>query len=84
MNTHEITTTDALTLLGFRCKIWPCGEFAGTSLAALEITDMSTAATVYVPECSTLEHCVEMIQAKNAAFKRAGMIGKNETMVKPE
>ncbi len=66
-----MSTIESLRLLGYRVHIWPCGEFAGTSLSAIEITDLTTAASVYVPELSTLEHCIEMINTKKLAFERA-------------
>lgn len=65
------TLTEQLKECGFDCKVWPCGEFAGISMAALQITDLKTAATVYIPESSTLEHALEMITTKNLAFRLA-------------
>lgn len=69
--THTISTISALRLLGYRCEVWPCGKFAGVPMAVLEITDLKTAATVYVPESATLEQALQAINDKNEQFDSA-------------
>lgn len=66
------TLTEQLKERGFDVREFILGgDFAGITLKALQITDLKTAATVYVPESSTLEHALEMIKTKNLAFRLA-------------
>lgn len=66
---------EQLRAMGFRVEVWPIGLAYGEILSAIEITDLATAASVYVSECSTLHHCLEMIETKNKAFVKAQTSG---------
>ena len=70
MNTHQISTVEALQLLGFDVKLqWHAGR------NWLQITD-ANAVTFYTEKSATLNDCLTRYQQKQDEFKAA------ETMVK--
>lgn len=59
---YEITTIEALSLLGFDVKTW---GFMG-----LQITD-PTGISFYMPETATLDECLARYEQKIQQFKQA-------------
>jgi len=69
MNTHEITTPEALRLLGFDVKFQTMSALS-VRLGMLQITD-STGITFYMPETATLDECLARYEIKKQQFKQA-------------
>lgn len=67
MNTHQISTAEALRLLGFDCKTWDLGT---GDCVTLQITD-SAGVTFYVAHGATLQECLARYEEKKQQFKQA-------------
>lgn len=63
------TVAAQLRAMGYRVERWVCFQVNGTP--TMEITDLKTAATVYMRETATLAQCIEAIDNKNKAFQDA-------------
>lgn len=53
--------------MGYRVEVWSQLDMVNVA----EITDLATAATVYVPESSTLDEALTAINKKNEQFRNA-------------